>query len=212
MFKMGIHSSRKLVCGVGMNDVVNGCKNNKEAYNAWKNMLCRAYSIKYHLNHPTYIGVTVSNEWLSFSSYLKWWNVNHIVGYAADKDILFSGNKIYSPQTVRYVPNYVNMVLVDRAASRGSLPIGVSNKGNRYQSLCNQLQTHDTSKRVNLGTFDTPEKAHQAWQIGKITAIERVIVKYRNEPNSLPEIIDALNQRIQILKDDIQAGLITIKL
>jgi len=204
-------NSKKLVCGVGDNDVKYSTVKGTpvyEAYRAWKNMLNRAYSG----NFPAYCGTDVSDDWKLLSKFAAIYLLNCDDGYELDKDILVTGNKQYGPDTCRYVPNYVNMLLVDRAASRGSLPIGVSIKGNRYQSQCNQLQNNGKSKKVSFGTFDAPEKAHQAWQNGKITAIERVIKKYKTEPNPLPEIIDALNQRIQVLKDDIQAGAITIKL
>ena len=39
-------------------------------YKLWQNMLYRAYCPKHKLRFPTYVGVTVCNEWLYFGNFL----------------------------------------------------------------------------------------------------------------------------------------------
>lgn len=219
----------KYVCGVGKKDInkaavieylvqVEGyitevaLKLYSIMYKAWLNLLNRAYSEKYHQSHPTYIGVTVCDEWLSFSRFTKWFTKNYIGNYQLDKDLLKQNNKQYSPDACRYVPQYVNNVLLDRGNDRGLLPLGVTRHGKGFQAHCSQLQQDGKSKKVSLGTFSTPELAHREWQRGKIKAIEIVIEKYKTEPMPLREIIAALKLRIRKLKNDIRAKSITVKL
>jgi len=219
----------KYVCGVGKKDInkaavieylvqVEGyiievaLKLYSIMYKAWLNLLNRAYSEKYHQSHPTYIGVTVCDEWLSFSRFTKWFTKNYIGNYQLDKDLLKQNNKQYSPDACRYVPQYVNNVLLDRGNDRGLLPLGVTRHGKGFQAHCSQLQQDGKSKKVSLGTFSTPKLAHHEWQRGKIKAIELVIEKYQKEPRWYPEIVDALNNRIQVLRNDIKNGCETKKL
>ncbi|QFH49348.1 hypothetical protein [Leclercia adecarboxylata] len=129
-----------------------------------------------------------------------------------DKDILVPGNKQYSEAACRYVPQYVNNVLVDRGNDRGLLPLGVTRHGKGFQAPCSQRQQDDESKKVSLGTFSTPELAHRDWQRGKIKAIVLVIEKFKTEPMPLREIIAALKLRIRKLKNDIRAKCLTVKL
>ncbi len=218
----------KYVCGVGKNDIKKAAvieylvqvegyiievalKLYTIMYNAWKNLLNRAYSEKCHQSYPTYIGVTVCDEWLFFSNFAKWFTKNYIGDYDLDKDLLKQNNKQYSPHVCRYVPNYVNKVLLDRGNARGSM-LGVCESGKGFKAQCNQLQGDGTYKRVYLGTYDKPEQAHAAWQRGKIEAIKKVIEKYQKDPHWYPEIVDALNNRIQVLRNDIQNGCETKKL
>lgn len=219
----------KYVCGVGKNDIKKAAvieylvqvegyiievamKLYAIMYNAWVNLLSRSNSEKYHQSHPTYIGVTVCDEWLLFSNFVKWFAKNYIGNYQLDKDLLKQNNLQYSPDACRYVPTYVNSVLLDCGASRGVLPIGVTIRGKYFKAQCSQLQNDGSSKNVYLGYFGTSEKAHAAWQRGKIKAIEIVIEKYKTEPMPLPEIISALELRIQKLRDDIKNGCETKKL
>jgi hypothetical protein len=54
---------------------------------------------------------------------------------ALDKDILYKGNKIYSPDTCVFVPQEINALFVKNDANRGDLPIGVFytlTKTNKY--------------------------------------------------------------------------------
>lgn len=74
--------TRKLVHGVGINDAdyvtqkletigyVNGKRKQKRVwicpfYRTWSNMLDRCYSFKYQERNKTYIGCTVTDEWLT---------------------------------------------------------------------------------------------------------------------------------------------------
>lgn len=204
--------SKKLIYGIGYNDIDGVYKLYYKEYTIWKSLLKRAYSEKYHQSNPTYKDVTVESEWLVLSNFISWLQSNYVHEYSLDKDLLIQGNKKYSPNTCRYVPQYVNNVLLDCGASRGTLPIGVTSRGKRYRSNCNQIQTDGITKSVHLGYFETLEKAHAAWQRGKIEAIELVIEKYQKEPRWYPEIVDALNNRIQMLRNDIQNSCETKKL
>ena len=83
-------------------------------------------------------------------------------GMQLDKDLLFTGNKVYSKETCVFVSGMVNSFTIDRGASRGEWLIGVNwEKGRgKFQSGC---RNPFTKKREHLGRFDSEQKAHQAW-------------------------------------------------
>lgn len=147
---------------------VNG-KTSQE-YITWKGMIERGYNIKYKENHPSYIDVTVCESWHNYSTfyewihsqdnYEKWLNGDR---WALDKDILVKGNKIYSPQYCKLVPQRVNCFLIKRNADRGDFPIGVSFDKNKakYTAYCSNPFT---KKLDYLGAFETVEEAFQVYK------------------------------------------------
>lgn len=80
----------------------------KEIYNAWANMLKRCYEPSVQEKHPTYIGCTVSDEWLCFSNYHRWYVENYIEGFHIDKDKKVLGNKVYGPDTCLFISRQEN--------------------------------------------------------------------------------------------------------
>ena len=122
-------NTQKLVYGKGVNDLnkpayINGKQ--LKFYVIWVSMLRRCYSEKSLSRHRTYRGCTVCDEWLLLSNFKKWYDINYRDGMEMDKDILVKGNKIYSPEACRFVPQYINNLLTNSAAARGDLPLGVS--------------------------------------------------------------------------------------
>jgi len=162
----------KLVYGVGVNDAdyvtkptdKNGKRRVCPFYGAWFNMLNRAYSPKLHDRRPTYIGVTVCEEWHSFMAFRAWMQTQGWEGKQLDKDILHPGNKVYSPENCIFVTPQINSLLGDCAAARGSYPIGVSwNKyAKKYEAY---LRINGKQKRIGL--FTDPYEAHLAWRKAK---------------------------------------------
>lgn len=146
--------TRKLVRGVGVNDadyvvqrnetvVVNGKRKLKLVwvclyYKTWTNMINRCYSTKFQERQPTYIGCTVSKEWLTFSNFRSWMEKQDFANKQLDKDLLFEGNKIYSPETCVFVSGMVNSFANDQGAARGDCLVGVCwRKGmSKYKSQC----------------------------------------------------------------------------
>ena len=188
--KMSI-AKRKPLFGVGVNDVhymttpmVNGAMLWDPAYRAWASMMQRAYGQKYHEKYPTYIGVTVCNEWHSFSAFRAWWLSSYREGHELDKDLLVPGNREYGPDVCIYVPRWLNAFTTDSGASRGELPIGVSlhKPTGKYHSQCS---SPITGKRHRLGRFNTPEEAHNAWLNYKLALADQ-----------LKPQIDEIDQRI----------------
>lgn len=162
-------SLRKPRFGIGVNDahymttpIVNGAQLYDPAYRAWTSMMQRAYDQKFHDKHPTYVGVTVCEEWHSFSAFRAWWLNNYREGFSLDKDLLVVGNMEYGPDACVYVPRGLNNFTEDSGASRGEFPIGVSihNQTGLYQFDCGNPIT---GKQHGLGLFNTPEAAHSAW-------------------------------------------------
>lgn len=115
----------KLVLGVGVNDVISSTRKTL-AYKTWTSILCRCYSNVTRIRFPTYIECTMCDEWKSLNAFKQWFDENYIEGFHLDKDILVEGNKVYSPDTCRFVPQYLNKLLTDRRIWRGDLPLGVS--------------------------------------------------------------------------------------
>lgn len=161
-----MRNKTKLVHGIGINDYEGSCKENSKnikSYEVWTSMLNRCYGEKYQIKQPTYIGCSVCKEWSYFSNFKIWFDENYREGFHLDKDILIECNKLYSPDTCRFVPQYLNSLLVDRKNHRGNLPLGVSLKMTKrqitptYTGWCN----NQNGKRLSK-TFKTVQEA-QAW-------------------------------------------------
>ena len=177
----------RLVYGIGVNDadyvigpIINGRRVRCPAYRLWGNVLQRCYSEKSHHRNPTYAGVKVCDEWLSFMAFRKWWVENHVDGWQLDKDLL-SDNRIYSPEACIFVPSWINHFTVDCGAARGEWPIGVcfDRRRRKFESRCR----HPFGKNEFLGYFSAPEAAHAAWLTRKL--------EIANELKHLMDDIDA---------------------
>lgn len=183
-------SAPKLVYGVGVNDAdynvqkfettgyVNGKQKRKliwvcPFYRAWNNMLRRCYYIKTQGKQPTYIGCTVTREWLKFSNFRAWMDKQDWEGKQLDKDLLVEGNKIYSAETCAFVTKMVNTFAIDGAAARGEWLIGVNwDRGtSKFRSrCCNPF----TKKSEHLGLFTCELEAHKAWLKRKLELAEEL--------------------------------------
>ena len=171
-----LHKKSKLVCGVGVNDadyVVQPRDADGRAvwcpyYEVWSSMLKRAYSAKYREHRPTYIGVTVCEEWHSFMAFRAWMMTQDWEGKQLDKDIVVPGNKVYSPATCVFVSSQINSLLTDSAGQRGKWPIGVS-----WHKARNgfQARVKENGRLQYIGLFATPEAAHRAWRKEKVRIV-----------------------------------------
>lgn len=183
----------KSVLGVGYLGVGNyrGTKNVK-IYDVWYSMLERCYNKKWQEKNLTYKDVKVCKKWHNYQNFASWYEENHVENFHLDKDILFKGNKIYSPQTCCFVPQEINNLLVSSEKVRGKYPIGVRLLRNKFQARLNKLN------RVEyLGTFDTPEEAFQAYKTAKEAYIKEVANEW--EPSITPETYQALiNYKVEI--------------
>jgi len=137
-------------------------------YRAWSGMLKRAYCPKFHARQPTYIGVTVCEEWHSFMAFRAWMETQDWEGKQLDKDIIAPGNKVYSPDTCVFVSPNLNTLLTDRAAARGEWPIGVC-FDKAKKKFCAYIK--EGGKQRNLGRFTCPHEAHMAWRKAKVRIV-----------------------------------------
>tara|TARA_R110000782_G_C14664445_1_gene398246 strand:- start:48 stop:680 length:633 start_codon:yes stop_codon:yes gene_type:complete len=79
-----------------------------KAYYRWRHMILRCYDESTQDSMPTYKGCSVCDEWHNYQNYAKWFADNFIQGFDVDKDILVNGNKIYSPETCKFVSHQEN--------------------------------------------------------------------------------------------------------
>jgi hypothetical protein len=96
-----------IVYGIGINDadyVVSNCL----YYRKWKQMMRRCYSPNFHIKNQSYVGCSVCEEWHRFSNFKSWMMQQDWEGKELDKDILFPGNKVYSPDKCVFIDKKVN--------------------------------------------------------------------------------------------------------
>jgi len=151
-----------------------------KSYFIWTDMLRRCYDSKYQSKYNTYIDCSVCKEWYNYQNFAKWYEDNfyQIDGQKMhiDKDILYKGNKIYSPETCVFTPEEINNLFIKSNKTRGNYPIGVylNNNGDRYVAGCRNIN----KKNEYLGTYDTPEEAFNTYKDYKENVIKRIADKY----------------------------------
>lgn len=152
------------VAGVGINDLKRGTYDRK-AYIKWKSILERTYVQNKPGGHAqSYVGCSVSNEWLTFSNFYSWYQCNYREGYHLDKDILKVGNKVYGEDTCVFIPLEINHLVKER--DYGVWPLGVDKqtRGTNEMSRPYRARATGINKTIHIGYFETPELAHKAWQ------------------------------------------------
>lgn len=176
------------VCGVGYvgDDTLKTYVNGKtlRSYTVWLSMIGRCYGNTNYSKRKSYIGCTVCEEWHSFANFKKWYDYNYYTvdgdRVELDKDILVKGNKIYSPTTCIFVPHSINSLFIRNSKIRGTLPIGVRKKKNKFIARCN----NGNNVTIELGTYNTPNDAFTAYKKYKENLIKTTATKYKN---SIPE-------------------------
>lgn len=172
--------SNKLVYGKGVKCDGVARINGKltKVYTAWMNMLKRCYSPNWLSRYPTYIGCSVCSDWLFFPTFNAWFDSHYVEGYHLDKDLLVSGNKVYSPETCIFVPLPINTLFNDHGRARGEYPIGVY-----FDKQCGKFkaQLSADGKVKHLGYFDTANEAHRAYLIAKKANIVRVANEWKEK-------------------------------
>lgn len=144
-------------------------------YSVWFSMLTRCYSKNMQKDYPTYIGCSVDKKWHNFQVFAEWFEENYNPDYMKkwqlDKDILFEGNKIYSPETCRLVPKDINTLLVIPANKKSNLPTGVSldKPSGKYITELSKY-----GKKYKIGRSLTAEEAFQIYRIAKEDYIKEV--------------------------------------
>lgn len=134
----------------------------------WCDMLnrCKVGGVVQKAN-PTYIGCTASENFNDFQYFTEWHT--SAVGYSEvgrhlDKDILASGNKIYSEDNCVLVPQALNLFLVNRVNHRGEFPQGV---GYIQHTGKFRARVNVSGKGTYLGYFTTPEAAYEVYKEAK---------------------------------------------
>jgi hypothetical protein len=150
--------SGRLVHGVGINDVAEDYKN--VFYKVWASILERCYSSKFHKENLTYADCSICDEWKVYSAFKIWMMTQDYEGRQLDKDLLFKGNKVYSPKTCVFVNSATNSLLTDSAANRGRWPLGVTycKRQERFSAQCSK-----DGKGRNLGYFKTSKEAESVY-------------------------------------------------
>ena len=156
-------------------------KSHPRIYRQWREVKSRCTKESFKILNPTYKDCSISKEWLTFQNfchgYLQMSGSSR--DWDIDKDILIKGNKIYSKETCCLIPHEINSLIMTNKHNRGNLPIGVSFRNindlkKPYYSRCNI-----NHKLVNLGYFETPELAFEAYKVAKESEIKRITNSYR---------------------------------
>lgn len=140
-------------------------------YDVWADMINRCYHSKDRFS--AYYGTcTVCEEWLNFQVFADWYEAHEYPvneRLHLDKDILFAGNKEYSPKKCMLVPQRLNMMFMNKSNDKG-LPNGVRRYANKYCAKYNSKE---------LGSFNTVEEAYKAYTDKKKEAIIELANEYK---------------------------------
>lgn len=187
----------KKAYGIGISDYSENSL--PEIKEKWRGILRR--SVQYERGYSSkknqkvissYDGVSVCEEWLTFSNFEKWMLAQTWQGNDLDKD-LFGDGKLYSPETCCFLPHQLNIAIQSKSNNTGVL--GVSSEGGYYK-VC----TYWKEKRETCVKFKHKSEAHKYWQENKIKSLTRMA----NEYYFSGEISDKIRDKILSICTDIQ--------
>jgi len=163
--------------------------NDKSIYTIWHGIYNRCYVN----GSPSYDGSTMCDKWLNDKDSIKEWYASNIYvcdgeSMAIDKDLLFPGNKVYSPETCCILPQTLNTMLSncrkhrlpEWKKSEMELPLGVrynKSKGMYYA----EITPCGYDKPVKLAYKLTADGAFYEYKKFKEADIKVMALKYKDK-------------------------------
>ena len=146
---------------------------------------------KYQENKPSYIGCSVSTEFLDYQYFARWCNSQigyDIKDYHLDKDLLLKGNRIYGEEYCVFIPRNLNAFLTAPGNSREGLQRGVHIKGEKFAATISLF-----GKTTHIGCYTRLEDAVLAYKSFKEGAAKewaKILSSSRNSVDT--RVIDSL--------------------
>ena len=176
----------KLLHGFGVNPDRKYAATTKQ-YQLWSDMVRRCYSVKDHINprFRNYAECTIVSDWSDCTKFGDWASQQKgfgLTGFCLDKDILFSGNKVYSPQTCCFVPREVNMCFTFRNSDRGDHPLGITSVSLDKHGAVSSYGVcikRGSLKKVNK-SFKTIEEAVEFYKVEKESYVKHLAEKHKD--------------------------------
>lgn len=157
--------------GIGITDIsIKDADGNKlHSYELWSGILGRCYSKSRLKTYPANRGLSVCEEWLTFSNFKRYYDKHYRKGTLLNRSILKPDNRIYSPEHCRFVPTHVHRLLACPNSKETEHEQGVYlQKGKLYTSVSKY------GKKVTAGPFDTKQEAYVAYKASKENYVQEV--------------------------------------
>ncbi len=159
-------------------------KNGKhfESYTKWSSMIQRVSIQK------SYHNCSISDEFLYYPTFKKFYDENSTSGFDMDKDLLIPLNREYSRDSICFLPPEINNSITTNNVNNDRYMVGVKYnlKTDRYESQC---CSGGKSGRY-LNTFDTEIEAHLDYLSHKNKHIWDLADKYKDVLT--PKVYEAL--------------------
>lgn len=145
------------------------------AHEVWSRLESRCNAESVSVRRPTYNNVR--NGFASFQAFAEWAQGQY--GYMLkdetgkywqlDKDILLSGNLVYSEETCVFVPQRLNTILSVGNSRCNGLPLGVTwhKMVELYVAQMSNPNSPYAVGKKHLGSFKCQMEAHRAWQVAR---------------------------------------------
>ena len=175
---------RKLVYGIGINDVMISGFSTSKIGRRWYNIIKRTDRRNPNIYgfETTYKDCTLDPRWFKLSAFKEWseqWD--DYENKEIDKDILIPGNKIYGPETCLMVSKSVNLFFrpnIKRNLARGVHHVSKFKEGgkNPYSaSIVRWSEKLKKKSRIHLGHYPTIEEASAAYESARKEEIQFLI-------------------------------------
>ena len=170
----------RLVHGVGINNKTRPTTKNgrkSKEYSLWVDMLSRCYSKEM----PSYSDCTVSENFKSYSYFYDW--CQNQIGFGVkdfdiDKDLLVTGNRVYSENTCCFIPAKINRTISVYRKPNEYLPSGVLKNGN-----LDEYRVRVSGKVI--GYYASIDEAFCAYKSEKERIIKEYAVEHKNNIDPL---------------------------
>ena len=180
-------------------------------YQYWQRMLTRCYNEDEQAKPSgrAYIGCSVSKDWHNFQNFAAWAVKTHGCAevdfeeniWHLDKDILSTGNRVYSEAACLFVPNEVNTFFSgSEIGNTGYLGVNYIKPATEGAKEGYIARCHSNGVREYLGYYNTAKEAYNAYKLAKIAAALQLAYKWKGKVDD--RVIEALldfEQRLPLL-------------
>lgn len=153
-------------------------------WKCWHDLLTRNYDAYFINKHLTYKDCFIEEDLLCFQNFAKWFEENYYdcngEQMCLDKDILIKGNKIYSKDSMIFVPQSINKLFIKQQNKRGNFPIGVTWDENSKKFRASVRVNYNGKKEQISQRFNTELEAFLWYKEQKEREIKRRADEYKD--------------------------------